>query len=172
LSRSIDEEDVVLNPLNKMVFKDPLDYLVQQVRRQELMHVSMWKAICEWLRAQCKHFYIQFEVRHTMIPSMIPYSSHSSFFSSASYRASVSLWLRRPPPASRSFHLAVHLVDTVSNDMKTIGKISPPTPILNYTPKKALFRIVCDIRSQPIDCSPIVAVSIPDNFSFFHARVE
>ena len=41
--------EVFADPLNEVVFKCPFDRLVQQIRADQLINISVWKLRCEGL---------------------------------------------------------------------------------------------------------------------------
>src|SRR5438309_12027185 len=104
-----------------------------------------------------------------MISLMMPYSSHNVFLSRASTREHVSLWERRPVTlSSRLSHLASHLAGNI-RDMSIRGRdCSPGAPTLHNTCQQDLLRVICNVRTNSVNCTSIVPISIMDQIWCLH----
>ena len=50
-SFTVDEDKIVLHPLDEVVLEAPFDNLVEEVRSNKLVHVCTWKRVCKGLES-------------------------------------------------------------------------------------------------------------------------
>jgi hypothetical protein len=69
-------EQILVNPHYNMILECPFDDLMEQIRCQEFMDVSMRKAMCEWLQESASEY--KFERWVGVLPQCLhKFQSHS-----------------------------------------------------------------------------------------------
>jgi len=171
---------ILTHPINKMILEHSFDKLVEDVWRYQLVNICTGEVLSKRLAGQVSDTAIQSQkwdggIRLTVTLSIIPYISQSVFESNAALHAFVCSGDRkRGSGLSRLFAGEVQLDKIVVEHKQFLDRkiYSPRAPSTNNSCEQDLLRIICNIRTKHIDCSPIVTVRALYNVRLGHVRLE
>jgi len=97
LGLPICDNEILVDPIHKMVLEHTFDYLMQKIRGDHRVDVGTWKICSKWLVKVSDNVCEQMKYEtYTTISSSIPYSFHMDLELRISTRPAVNAVLHRP----------------------------------------------------------------------------